>query len=319
MMLKGVGSAALKKVSSEQRYLNESIEELALRVPSVGKAVGNGGEMQVAWERAVADAEQQVEKARQSGACIISQVDDHFPLILRSAKRSPFLLYVRGVLSPDPMRSVAIVGTREPTVHGMMITQRITAFFAEQGWTVVSGLAFGCDAIAHRAALVAKGHTIAVLAHGLQTVAPSQNQKLADDILAAGGALVSEFAFGIEPLPPLFVRRDATQAGLAQGVVMIQSDVSGGSLHASRAALEYGRWLAVPYPTEMDQKRVEAKISANLVLGGSDVEQKAALLKCDVADLSRLFVLRGREDYSSLLSLRAADGLSPGERPQTLL
>jgi DNA processing protein len=315
MMLKGVGSAALKIASSVHGYLNESIDELALRVPAVGKACRMDG----AWDHALADAEQQVEKARQAGARIISQVDDHFPLILRTARRSPFLLYVRGVLRPDQMPSVAIIGTRQPTLHGAKITERITAFFVDQGWSIVSGLALGCDSIAHRAALVGKGHTLAVLAHGLQTVAPSQNQKLADEILAGGGALVSEFAFGIEPLPPLFVKRDATQAGLAHGVIMIQSDLSGGSLHASRAALEYGRWLAVPYPTEMDRKNVEPKISANLVLGDTDLEQKAALLKCDVTDLSRLFLLRGREDYSALLSMRTTEGLLPGELPQTLL
>jgi DNA processing protein len=91
-----------------------------------------------------------------------------------------------------------------------------------------------------------------VLAHGLQTVAPRQHQSLADDILAGGGALLSEFPFGRPPLPPQFVKRDRTQAGLAQGVVMIQSDVRGGSLHAARAALVYQRWLAVPYPTGKD-------------------------------------------------------------------
>jgi DNA processing protein len=184
-----------------------------------------------------------------------------------------------------------------------MITRRITDFFCSQRWSVVSGLALGCDGIAHRAAIEAGGHTVAVLAHGLQTVSPSQHRKLAEEILSSGGALVSEYRFGQGAMPNQFVKRDRTQAGLSRGVVMIQSDLKGGSLHASRAALDYERWLAVPYPTAADQQANEPKIQANLMIAnsGADID-RANLLKCHISRLSKVIVLRAREEYPQLVA-----------------
>jgi DNA processing protein len=105
----------------------------------------------------------------------------------------------------------------------------LTRYWAEKGWSIVSGLALGCDAIAHRTAVEVRAHTVAVLAHGLHTIAPAQHRKLPEDILEAGGALESEFPFGKAPLPAQFAKRDRTQAGLAQAVLPIQSDLTGGS------------------------------------------------------------------------------------------
>ncbi|MCF5933689.1 DNA-protecting protein DprA, partial [Xanthomonas perforans] len=140
-----------------------------------------------------------------------------------------------------------------------------------------------------------------VLAHGLHTVAPKTNARLAEDILNKGGALVSEYRFGIEPRPEFFVKRDRTQAGLAQGVVMVQSDLKGGSLHASRAALDYGRWLAAPYPTDLDRINGEAKIQANLTFADGSKQDRMDLLRCPATALDQLIVLRSREDYSKML------------------
>ena len=148
---------------------------------------------------------------------------------------------------------------------------------------------------------------MAVLAHGLQTIAPSKHRKLAEDILNAGGALVSQYPIGRDAIPQQFVQRDKTQAGLAQGVVMVQSDLQGGSLHASRASIEYGRWLAVPYPTEQDRGRDEPKIQANLMLSdGSDAERLDLLRRKDNSGLDRILVLRGKEDYARCLASTSA-------------
>ncbi|MCK6844201.1 DNA-processing protein DprA [Klebsiella pneumoniae] len=202
--------------------------------------------------------------------------------------------------------SVAIIGTREPTAHGVQIAQRISRFFAERGSSIVSGLALGCDAIAHETALRCGGHTVAVLAHGLQMISPSKHKDLAERILESGGALVSEYPFGQSVQAQQFVKRDKTQAGLADGVVMIQSDLKGGSLHASRAALEYGRWLAVPYPTDRDRANDEPKIQANLLIADGAPGPKTALLRCRESALSHIVVLRSKEDYQRLLETEPA-------------
>lgn len=296
--LRGVGPAALRLVLANSGFLNESLEAVARRVPKLGKALDELG----AWEAAQAFADQQMSAAKSAGARILTVLDDDYPLLLKDTPDAPFFLFVVGNLYERPLQSVAIIGTRNPTEHGKQIAKRITCYFAEQQWSVVSGLALGCDAIAHRAALDAKGHTVAVLAHGLQMVAPSSHRKLAEEILESGGALISEYPFGVKAIPAQFVKRDRTQAGLAQGVVMVQSDLLGGSLHASRAALEYKRWLGVPYPTERDRAFCEPKIEANLVLSSEDEIAKAKLMRCNREWLRGIRVLRSKDDYPGLLS-----------------
>ncbi len=296
-MLKGIGPSTLRKVAGMLDFDRLSAEGLAAQMPAVSKALQDFS----AWTRAVEDSEKQIEEAKRFSARILSPLDDEYPSLLAATKDDPFLIFVKGEFSKTSEKSVAIIGTREPTSHGTLIAQRITQFFVEKEWSVVSGLALGCDAIAHQAAVDAHGHTVAVLAHGLHTISPARHRKLAEDILEAGGALVSEYRFGQGAKPQQFVKRDRTQAGLAQGVVMIQSDLKGGSLHASRAALDYRRWLAVPYPTSLDFSNGEPKVQANLMLSdGSDI-QKEELLKCAPSALERLIILRGREDYPRLL------------------
>ncbi|RIJ09705.1 DNA-processing protein DprA [Pseudomonas sp. 91RF] len=296
-MLQGVGPATLRRIVSESLE-SAPVFELSQRVPAIAKAIAAPS----AWELAQELAETQCDSAEKAGAYIISALDEGYPALLSATKDDPFILFVKGTLSQTPEKSVAIIGTRQPTKHGEMITRRMTDFFCGQRWSVVSGLALGCDGIAHRAAIESGGHTVAVLAHGLQTIAPTQHRKLAEDILNSGGALISEYRFGQGALPTQFVKRDRTQAGLCQGVVMIQSDLKGGSLHASRAALDYERWLAVPYPTIADEQANEPKIQANLMIANSGADMdRANLLKCHISRLSKVIVVRAKEDYPQLV------------------
>lgn len=297
-MLGGVGPATLRKIASHPNFEIETIDDVAARLPPVKKAFGISG----AWSTALIHAEEQAEAAGQIDARILSPLDPEYPSLLSSTKDDPFIIYVRGTLAPDPESSVAIIGTRHPTQHGEVIATRITKFFVENGWSIVSGLALGCDSVAHQAALEARGHTVAVLAHGLHTISPAQHKRLAEKILEQGGALVSEYPFGRDAIPQQFVKRDKTQAGLAQGVVMIQSDKNGGSMHASRAALEYGRWLAVPYPTEQDRNPGNPKIEANILLASGTIQDKLGLMRCREPDIERIIILRAKEDYPALIN-----------------
>lgn len=306
-MLAGVGPATLRKASRVPGVEARPIEELGVEVPAIYRATAHPG----AWEEAQARADEQLELAVRHGARILSPLDATYPALLAATKDDPFLLYVRGDLPRNPGKSVAIIGTREPTKHGEVITARLTRHFVEQGWSIVSGLALGCDSIAHRVAVELGGHTVAVMAHGLQEVAPSRHKDLAEQILRQGGALVSQYPFGRSAIPQQFVQRDRTQAGLARGVIMVQSDLAGGSLHASRAALHYGRWLAIPYPTEADRTANAAKVQANLLLAEGPLSARLNLLKqTSEESLARVLVLRGKEDYAHCLAM-----LEQPERP----
>jgi DNA processing protein len=133
-------------------------------------------------------------------------------------------------------------------------------------------------------------------------IAPRQHAALAERCLAGGGALISEYHCGVG-VSTQFVRRDRTQAGRSQGVLMVQSDLRGGSLHASRVAAEDGRPLAVPRPTPRDVGTNESQVQANLVLRGSPKEA-AALLRCREDALGRLMALNTTEGGSVRLSGR---------------
>jgi DNA processing protein len=294
--LRGVGPATLRRLVSTPGFASASMDELAAGNSKLAMALGTDG----AWAKAIEAAERDILASERSGDRILCVLDDDYPQLLKTTSDPPFFLYVRGNLASHHTRVVAVIGTRNPTEHGAVIARRVSAWLAENGWSIVSGLAIGCDAIAHQTALDSGGHTVAVLAHGLHTIAPKQNEKLAASILDQGGALVTEYPFGIDPIPPHFVKRDRIQAGLARGVIMVQSDLNGGSLHASRAAVEYGRLLAVPIPTDRDTLDQQPKVGANRLLSfGSDGE-KTDLLKCQPRQLSLVFIIRSRDDYALL-------------------
>ena len=214
--IRGIGPAALKKVAAIPLFWERSFEDLREAVPQVARA-GDGLCADAAWREAKDWADDQITTAERCGARIVSAVDDEYPALLAATRDDPFLLFVRGRFCGCRQKSVAIIGTREPTPHGRLIAQRITGFFAERHWSIVSGLALGCDALAHQTAIEAGAHTVAVLAHGLHMIAPAQHKGLAQDILDAGGALVSEYPFGAKALGARFVKRDRTQAGMSLG------------------------------------------------------------------------------------------------------
>jgi DNA processing protein len=293
-MLRGVGPAKLRQLASTGMLLRLPFgSDEPVGIPAIDKAIAD----RTAWLVAQDEAMRQVEVAAKNASLIVSALDESYPSLLTQTKDDPFILFVRGNLPPADAHLVAVIGTRQPTRHGEIVTQRITEFLVQEKRWIVSGLALGCDSIAHSACVSAGGKTIAVLAHGLHTVAPVSNRRLADQIVESGGALVTEYGFGIDALPQQFVRRDYTQAGLTRGVVMVQSDQTGGSMHASKAAIKYGRWLAVPAPTDADRKAKALKVEANQLLVDGPDEERAKLLACRVDDLHRVRVLRSRTDY----------------------
>ena len=296
-LLRGVGPATLKKVAAIPDFTQLSVGELAEQLPQLHRALPSDG----VWQQTKEEAARQIEIAKANHARIISAVDPEYPLLLAETLDDPFILFVKGKLAHQAGNSVAIIGTREPTRHGEQIATRLTTFFAEHEWSIVSGLAIGCDAVAHQTALALGAHTVAVLAHGLHTIAPTRHKKLADEILEQGGALVTEYHFGRDVQRQQYVKRDRIQAGMARGVVMIQSDLVGGSLHATRAALEYKRWIAVPYPTEKDLEIDEPKIQANLLIADGANDRRKELLKCSSKELESIIILRSRDDYIRML------------------
>ena len=190
----------------------------------------------------------QIERATRMDAQMITLWDPNYPALLKQLYDAPAYLWVRGSL-PVPgafERSIAVVGTRRPSDYGKRAAHDFACALAEEGFIVVSGLAYGVDAIAHRAALEAGGCTVAVLGSGVDRIYTGNHLQLANQIIR-DGAVISEFPLGAAPDAPNFPRRNRIVSGIARGTLIVEAYEDGGALITARLAVEQNREVfAVP-------------------------------------------------------------------------
>ena len=180
----------------------------------------------------------------------IARGDPRYPPPLLETPDPPALLYARGTFEPRDQLAIALVGSRRCTSYGMRIAERLASSLARTGFTIVSGLARGIDAAAHRGALKAGGRTIAVLANGLEQVYPPEHAELAGEI-ARRGVVLSELPMRQGPLAGLFPQRNRIISGLCLGVVVVEAAPRSGSLSTAHHAMEQNREVfAVPGPVD---------------------------------------------------------------------
>jgi len=197
------------------------------------------------WEAA---AGRELERADRLGLRIVTLDDGDYPPLLRVAPDPPILLYMRGRLRPADALAIAVVGSRRATPYGIGMAHRLGAGLAAGGYAVVSGMARGIDAAAHRGALDAGGRTLAVLGCGLDRVYPAEHRELADRI-AAAGAIISELPLGTAPLKQNFPGRNRLIAWISWATVVVEAARHSGSLITAALAAEGGRLVcAVPGP-----------------------------------------------------------------------
>lgn len=198
-------------------------------------------------------AEKIMRRSEELGIGFLSYYDDAYPELLRGTVTErgellpPLLLYTKGDLSALNPPCLTIAGTRNPSVEGAKASAYFAREFVKEGFCIVSGLALGCDASAHRGALEAKGRTVALMAHGLDIMSPPENRNLAAEIVDAGGLLLSEYPVGMSFSKYSFIARDRLQAGLSLATVVVQTDVDGGSMHVSNCTLKAGKPLFTTY------------------------------------------------------------------------
>ena len=182
--------------------------------------------------------------SEQAGNHILTPCHPNYPERLAQLEDAPVVLYVRGNLACLNKDSLAIVGARQATADGRDRAHCFARLLAERGYCIVSGLAYGIDAAAHRGALVAEdktGTTLAVMGTGVDMVYPTTHRALADEILRHDGALVSAMRLGTPALPVHFPRRNRIVAGLAKGVLVVEAALRSGSLITAREAADLGR------------------------------------------------------------------------------
>jgi DNA processing protein len=234
--------ALLERFGTPEAILSAPRGEL-MRVEGVGEEVARN----VAHWREHVDLDAELARIEKSGVRVVTGDDDGYPKNLREIYDPPLVLYVKGALRENERMAIAIVGSRRTTLYGQEMARKLAYQLARLGVPVVSGLARGIDTAAHKGALQAKGRTVAVIGCGIDIVYPSENKKLADEIVAKGGAVVTEFPFGVKPDRQNFPMRNRVISGWSLGVVVVEANLKSGALITANQAAEQGRQVfAVP-------------------------------------------------------------------------
>jgi DNA processing protein len=272
-------SALLRKFGTASAVRQAAPAELA-EIPHMGRAVAE--KLHAAFASRDVDAE--IEEMRKHGAKLLRLGAPGYPPSLAEVPVPPQLIYVRGELLPQDREAVAIVGSRMCTSYGRKTAQRLAYDLARAGVTIVSGLARGIDASAHRGALEAGGRTIAVMAGGLSKIYPPEHKELAAEVMAQG-ALVSEAAMKMDPLAGMFPARNRIISGMSRGVILVEANEKSGALITAEHAAEQGREVFA-VPGQVDSPASEGTL--RLLRQGAKLVRHAKDVLDDLAGLAPL-------------------------------
>ena len=227
----------------------------------------------VDWEKNV-NLAAELKRVEEFGCHIVIQEDEEYPALLREIYDPPIVLYVKGRLLPKDKNSVAMVGSRMTTPYGLEVARKLAYQLAYLGVTVVSGGARGIDTAAHQGALTAKGRTLAILGTGINLVFPTENAQLYERIIE-NGALVTQFPFNRPGDKQSFPIRNRIVAGMTLGTVVVEANLTSGSLITANFAADYGRQVFA-VPGRIDSPRSKGchdliKKGAKLCEGAEDI------------------------------------------------
>jgi DNA processing protein len=232
---------AVRKLGSAGRLFHASLTEL--------EGVGMPAESaQFCFDgRARAAAVEEAARIQEQQASFLTPEDEAFPDRLMEIYDPPPVIWVRGDVRLLSRPGIAVVGTRQPTPYGAGMAEMLSRDLARRGMVIMSGMARGVDSCAHKGALEAGGATVAVWGTGIDVIYPKENKKLAEQIVAQGGAIVSEFPLGTFPAPQNFPIRNRTLSGMSVGVLVVEGGEYSGTRITARCALDQGRDVyAVP-------------------------------------------------------------------------
>ncbi len=203
------------------------------------QSLGTGRSMELAQE--------EMGRVTAAGVRILTLGEPAYPTQLKQVYDPPLVLYVRGDPAVLGQPGIAVIGTRHPTPYGTGMAERLACDLAARGLVIISGLARGVDSAGHRGAIAAKGKTVAVFGTGIDVIYPRENNRLSEQILALGGALVSEFPMGTFAAPQNFPIRNRIISGMSVGVLVVEAAEYSGTRITARCALEQNREVfAVP-------------------------------------------------------------------------
>ena len=249
--------------------------------------VAKYGSVVAAWENYphkvgrnsdVIDWEREIKLAKKYSVEILTPVDDDYPAVFKEMRAHPLAIYVKGNVKVLSRPAIAMVGTRRSTEYGRNEASKLAFALASNGWVIISGLALGIDAASHRGALDASGITVGVLGSALDMFYPDENRELAREMIAKGGAVISEFPFGRPADEHTFPQRNRVVAALAKGVIAVESPIKGGTLITMSLAAELGRTV-MALPGRVDSRSSAGCLKlirdgARLIRNARDVEEE---------------------------------------------
>ncbi len=271
-LLNGIGYAKVKSLlerfGSADNIFTQSQSSL-----TTANGIGSKLAEQIAGWQNFVNLEQELEFAVKGGVKIITLADSDYPEILKEIYDPPLCLYVRGILPEFDNKAIAVVGSRRVSNYGRKMARYLSESLGYAHWTVVSGLAYGVDAIAHQACLDAHGITIAVLGSGLARIHPQDHIPLARDIIRQGGAVISEFPMDFPASRQSFPRRNRIVSGLCRSTLVIEAGLKSGALITANCALEQGRSVfAVPGQADNPQAKGCNKLIRDGAVLTEDIE-----------------------------------------------
>ncbi|MDT0122259.1 DNA-processing protein DprA [Paenibacillus sp. RRE4] len=304
--MEGIGKKSVAKLMTGQHSLQELLYyeegdwiEAGLRKD---QATRLAREFNAGW------IESRREQVYNRGIEVITYLDSNYPILMKETAQPPWVMYTRGDTRLLHQPSIAMVGTRMPTVYGRKVGEKLAEQLSLAGLTIVSGLARGIDRVCHEAVLRVEGKTIAVFGTGVDMVYPPENTSLAEQI-AETGLLLSEYPLGTRARQGLFPERNRIIAGLTLGTLVVEADIRSGSLITADAALEAGRDVfAVPGPITSPKSRGAHNLirqGAKLVTCAADLLEEYCL---DLPNAEQLPYNRGR---SAEMSGHAEQDLFP--------
>jgi DNA processing protein len=243
-LVRGVGAVRLKNILDHFGNL-----EIAWNAPAEG-LISAGIPARVVENflmiRKQVDLNVIMDRIETQGVKVLTWEDDSYPRRLKEISQPPPVIFVRGSINVEDDWAVSVVGTRRVTPYGRQVAMEIARFLAQNGVTLVSGLARGVDAIAHQAAMQEGGRTIAVLGSGVDVIYPPEHRKLADEIMKQG-AVISDYPLGTQPESSNFPPRNRIIAGLSLATIVVEAGETSGALITAEFAAEQGREVfAVP-------------------------------------------------------------------------
>jgi DNA processing protein len=272
-LVKGIGPAKIQALlnyfgdlESAWQAREEQLRKIGLDKRAIDSFFITRGEV---------DLDQQLADVQAIGVSLLTWHSEEYPSYLREIDGAPPVVYVHGSLEDIDRWAVAVVGTRRLTSYGRQVAQELVTGLVLNGVTIVSGLARGIDAVAHKTALDHGGRTIAVLGSGPDCIYPPENRSLARQIVNGHGAVISEYGLGVQPEAKNFPPRNRIISGLSLGVIVVEAGERSGASITARFALEQGR----------DVFAVPGNINSPASMGTNRLIQQGAKLVSTVDDV----------------------------------